>query len=84
MDINDHISNQRGFAMNDTAKTTGDLISLGAILLSLLKLMPEIAALAAFIWTIIRIYETRTVQKLLGKKPYTRKTDHAGYDDDDD
>jgi len=34
----------------------------------LADMLPSIAALFTIIWTSIRIYETDTVQKLLGKK----------------
>ena len=34
---------------------------------TMMQLLPAIAALFTIIWTTIRIYETKTVQKLLGK-----------------
>lgn len=52
----------------EQAKPIGDVLSLGAIFASLLGYMPNIAAAAAFVWTCIRIYETKTVQKWLGRK----------------
>lgn len=45
-----------------------DLLSLAALLGSLVNLLPAVAAILTIIWTAIRIYETDTVQKLLGKK----------------
>lgn len=35
---------------------------------TLVKALPAIAALLTIVWTAIRIYETRTVQRLLGKE----------------
>lgn len=52
---------------HETAKTVVDVVSLSTIAMSLLDRMPAIAALAAFIWTLIRIYETKTVQGLVAK-----------------
>jgi len=48
-----------------------DGISIAAVIGTLAQLLPAIAALVTIIWTSIRIYETRTVQKLLGRKPDT-------------
>lgn len=41
------------------------MLSLGTIALTLLDKMPSIAALAAFVWTLIRIWETETVKKFV-------------------
>jgi chromate transport protein ChrA len=56
--------------MNDfmeTMKPAGDILSIGVVLATLASWLPSIAALFTIIWTVIRIYETRTVQRLLGK-----------------
>ena len=34
---------------------------------TIMQVLPAIAALFTIVWTLIRIYETKTVQKLLGK-----------------
>ena len=34
---------------------------------TVMQILPAIAALFTIVWTAIRIYETKTVQKLLGK-----------------
>lgn len=34
---------------------------------TLMQILPSIAAVFTIVWTAIRIYETKTVQKLLGK-----------------
>jgi hypothetical protein len=49
-------------------KAAGDLVSIATLLGSLASLLPAMAALLTIIWTAIRIYETDTVQRLLGKK----------------
>lgn len=46
----------------DQVKTAVDGLSIGTILMTLLDKMPAIAAAAAFVWTLIRIWETKTVQ----------------------
>jgi len=55
----------------DGIKGFMDGISIAAVIGTLAQLLPAIAALVTIIWTSIRIYETRTVQKLLGRKPDT-------------
>lgn len=47
------------------AKGTIDVLSLSTIFLALLDKMPGIAALAAFVWTLIRIYETDTCKRFI-------------------
>ena len=49
------------------AKVAADVISIGIVVGTLSSILPAIAALASIIWTLIRIYETRTVQRLLGR-----------------
>ena len=50
------------------AKGTGDVTSIGVVMAALMEIVPALAALASLIWACIRIYETRTVQRLLGKE----------------
>jgi len=50
------------------AKAAGDLLSIATLLGSLASLLPAVAAVLTIIWTAIRIYETDTVQRLLGRK----------------
>jgi hypothetical protein len=54
--------------MDEHAKTVGDALSLVVVGATLLKWLPAIAALFTIIWTAIRIYESRTVQNLIGGK----------------
>ena len=51
----------------ETAKIAGDVLSLATLLGSLASILPAVAAVLTIIWTCIRIYETDTVQKLLGR-----------------
>ncbi len=46
-----------------------DVLSVTTLLGTLSQMLPHVAALATLIWTCIRIYETRTVQGWLGRKP---------------
>jgi len=59
---------------HETAKHVVDAMSLVTVIGTLVQLLPAIAALFTIIWTAIRIYETDTVQKLLGKE----KTNEEG------
>lgn len=44
-----------------------DIASVATLLGSLVSLLPDIAVVLTVIWTAIRIYETDTVQRALGK-----------------
>ena len=48
--------------MNEHAKTALDGLSLFTVVATIAQWLPAIAALASLVWTVIRIYETRTVQ----------------------
>jgi hypothetical protein len=52
---------------HETAKTTVDAISIVTVVGTLAEVLPAVAALFTIIWTALRIYETDTIQKLLGK-----------------
>lgn len=53
---------------HDTAKSVVDVLSVATVVGTLVQLLPAVAALLTIAWTAIRIYETETVQKLLGKR----------------
>ncbi len=53
--------------LTDATKHLIDTASIATAVGTLMQLLPAIAALFTIIWTTIRIYETKTVQKLLGK-----------------
>jgi hypothetical protein len=54
-------------AATETTKQAIDAVSVFTVLGTLGELLPPFAALFTIIWTGIRIYETDTVQGLLGK-----------------
>ena len=54
-------------SMNDSIKHAVDTVSIATVVGTLTHMLPSIAALFSIIWSAIRIYETKTVQGLLGK-----------------
>jgi len=46
-----------------------DAVSVITVIGTIGEVLPPLAALFTIIWTGLRIYETKTVQKLLGKTP---------------
>ena len=54
--------------LSEGAKVTGDILSVVTVLGTLAQWLPAIAALFTVVWTGIRIYETDTIQGLLGRK----------------
>lgn len=57
---------------HESTKNVVDALSIGTVVGALAGILPSMAAIFTIIWTTIRIYETDTVQKLLGKKPYPK------------
>lgn len=53
---------------HDTAKNVADAASVLTVVGTLMEILPAVAAIFTIIWTGIRIYETDTVQRFLGKK----------------
>ena len=53
---------------HDTFKYAIDAASLFTVVGTITSMLPAIAALFTIIWTAIRIYETKTVQRWLGKE----------------
>jgi hypothetical protein len=53
--------------INEHTKHVIDWTSIGIVLGSLVQILPSIAAALSIVWTVIRIYETKTVQRWLGK-----------------
>jgi hypothetical protein len=51
----------------EPAKQALDVISFGTAIGALAGWLPAIAAVFTIVWTGIRIYESKTVQKLLGR-----------------
>jgi len=51
----------------ESTKTLVDGLSVVTVVGTIGELLPPMAALFTLVWTAIRIYETKTVQRLLGK-----------------
>lgn len=56
------------YHLPEGVKAAGDILSIATLLGSLASFLPAVAALLTIIWTAIRIYETDTVQRMLGRK----------------
>lgn len=54
---------------HDHIKTAIDGATIGTTLATLAGWLPSIAALVSIVWGCIRILETRTVQRWLGREP---------------
>ena len=59
--------------MNEASKHIIDFASILTVLGTLADMLPAIAAVFTIVWTAIRIYETKTVQRWLGKKDAVNK-----------
>ncbi len=47
----------------DNAKTLVDALSVATVVGTIMDILPAIAALLTIVWTLIRIWETKTVQR---------------------
>jgi len=53
---------------HETAKHVVDALSIVTVVGTLVEMLPSIAAVFTIVWTGIRIWETETVQNMLGRK----------------
>ena len=53
--------------MQESSKQALDAISVFTVVGTLGEILPPLAAILTIVWTAIRIYETETVQRMLGK-----------------
>ena len=53
--------------MNENHKHVIDALAVSGAFATFVGWLPAIAAALSIVWTAIRIYETKTVQKMLGK-----------------
>lgn len=53
---------------SDVTKGILDALSVMTVVGTLVDMLPSVAAVFTIIWTGIRIFETETVRKLLGKR----------------
>lgn len=58
-----------------TIKTGADALAIATTVGTVFQWLPAIASLFSIVWMCIRIYETRTVQRLLGNTVKTRASD---------
>lgn len=56
-------------AMSEHVKLGIDSLSIATVAATLAQWLPSVAALFSVVWTGIRIYETATVQRWLGRVP---------------
>jgi hypothetical protein len=59
-DVIEHVS--------EPAKHVVDALSILTVLGTLVEILPAVAAILSIVWSILRIYESKTVQRWLGKK----------------
>jgi hypothetical protein len=59
--------------MDEASKYVVDALSFVTVLGTLAEMLPSIAALFTIVWTSIRIYDTKTIQKWIGKKDAEHK-----------
>jgi len=53
---------------DETVKYVIDGVSFLTVVGTLAEMLPAVAAIFTIVWTAIRIWETQTVQNLIGKK----------------
>ena len=53
---------------HETIKHAVDALSILTVVGTLVEMLPSIAAVFTIVWTGIRIWETETVQNILGRK----------------
>jgi hypothetical protein len=53
---------------SESTKNLIDGLSLVTVIGTLMDMLPSVSALLSIVWVGIRIYETETVQKMLGRK----------------
>ena len=51
----------------EVAKSVGDVLSIVTVVGTLIEMLPSVAAIFTIVWTGIRIWETDTVQRMLGR-----------------
>lgn len=62
---------------HDAAKHVADGLATVTVLATLNEWLPPVASLLTIIWFAIRIYETDTVQRLLGRKKDGNASDES-------
>ena len=57
---------------HETTKNVVDALSIMTVVGTLVEMLPSVAAIFTIVWTAIRIWETETVQNLLGRTKLTK------------
>lgn len=57
--------------MSEESKFIIDIANIGAVVALLNNAIPALAGIVTIVWTLLRIYETDTVQRWLGKSKDT-------------
>ena len=52
----------------EVVKSIGDVLSIVTVVGTLIEMLPSVAAIFTIVWTGIRIWETETVQRMIGRK----------------
>lgn len=60
---------------SEPIKHAADATAVTSALAAFFGYLPDVAALLSVIWLAIRIFETRTVQRMFGRCPRTRRED---------
>lgn len=53
--------------VDEHLKQTLDIVSITTVFGTLMGILPSVAAILSIIWSVVRLYETDTVRKLIGK-----------------
>ncbi len=54
---------------NETIKYVGDALSVSVVVATIAAWLPAVAAILSIVWSVIRIYESKTVQGWFGRVP---------------
>lgn len=68
---------------HETGKMILDALSVVTVIGTLIDMLPSIAAVFTIIWTGIRIWETETVQRMIGRKKDAKPQPEATQSDGD-
>jgi hypothetical protein len=53
---------------DEATKAAGDVLSMSVVVGTLADWLPSVAAIISIVWGAIRIYETDTVQRMIGRR----------------
>lgn len=67
------MSDQARDGLETAARYTADATAAAVTVSTLFDFLPGIAAIISIIWMMIRIYETHTIQRMLGREPVKKQ-----------